>query len=59
MIMFLKAEFINLSYTATFLVDAHRFGVPFPKLRVKNGYHQVCQYLMVSIHFFHKMATLM
>ena len=57
--MFLKAEFINLSYTATFLVGAHRFGVPFPKLRLNSGYHQVCQYLMVSLYFFHKMATLM
>ena len=26
---------------------------------VKNGYHQDFQYLMVPIHFFHKMATLM
>ena len=26
---------------------------------VKNGYHQDFQYLMVSIHHFHKMATLM
>ena len=25
---------------------------------VKNGYHQNFQYLMVSIHFFHKMVTL-
>ena len=25
----------------------------------KNEYHQDFQYLMVSIHFFHKMATLM
>ena len=26
---------------------------------VKNGYHQDFQYLVVYIHFFHKMATLM
>ena len=26
---------------------------------VKNGYHLYSEYLMVSIHFFHKMATLM
>ena len=26
--------------------------------RVKNGYHQDFQYLMVSIHFFHEVATL-
>ena len=29
-----QKEFINLSYyTGTFLVGAHRFGVPFPKLQ--------------------------
>ena len=34
-IYFFKKEFINLSFqTATFLVGAHRFGFPFPKLQM-------------------------
>ena len=32
-----EKEFISLSYTATFLVGAHRFGVPFPKLQTFFG----------------------
>ena len=56
-IQYREIIFINTKQYQTFhrkiKCDLLNFG------GVKNGYNQDFQYLMVSIHVFHKMATLM
>ena len=50
----------QIYHTKQYQIFYRKIKWDFLNLRgVEDGYHQDFQYLMVSIHFFHKMATLM